>query len=503
MAYTLLTGGTGLLGGFLLRDALRRNMPIAVVVRKTTTRTPSERIDALLAPWETERNLPRPVVLTGDVSQPGLGLSAAERAWVAAHCQRVIHSAASISFYRETESNEPYRSNVEGTRNLLAFCQELGIREFHHVSTAYVCGQRTERVRETELDVGQTWGNDYEQSKVAAEKMVQQAHWLASATIYRPSIIVGDAQSGYTTTFHGFYTPLQVAWWLTQANALKTGLDDWFLAQLGMRGNERKNLVPVDWVSQAIVSLVNQPSAHGKMYHLTNPAPPTVMEISHAIGEVIGRQISLGKQKPLQLPGEVSEADFRKHMEIYRAYFRDDPEFDQSQLQQALPHLPCPRVNQELLVRTGNYAMDANFGWPRPSVPKAPVAWLTALAKLPTASQPSAQSLAVEVTGPGGGTYTFACEGARLVIVERGVGAECSALFRLRGDVFASLLQKQINLEGALRTGRALLVSPVEQMDEVLFTLRQVIMELSTAPQAPFATAQPTISAPLAALEKR
>ncbi len=250
------------------------------------------------------------MVLTGDVSQPGLGLSGADRQWLAQNCRRVIHSAASISFYQEEGSTEPYRSNVEGTRNLLDLCDELGVREFHHISTAYVSGQRTQRVLESELDVGQTWGNDYELSKVAAEKMVQAATGLTSTTIYRPSIIVGDALTGYTTTFHGFYTPLQVAWWLTQANVLKTGLDDWFLAQLDMSGNERKNLVPVDWVSAAIVGIVNQPASHGQTYHLTNPQPPTVLEISHAIGEVIRRQTALGKQKSLQLPGELDEADF-------------------------------------------------------------------------------------------------------------------------------------------------------------------------------------------------
>ncbi len=56
-------------------------------------------------------------------------------------------------------------------------------------------------------------------------------------------------------------------------------------------------------------------------------------------------------------------------MEIYRAYFRDDPAFDQTNLTRAIPQLPCPKVDRDLLVRTGSYAMDTNFGWPRPPLP--------------------------------------------------------------------------------------------------------------------------------------
>jgi len=66
-------------------------------------------------------------------------------------------------------------------------------------------------VLETELDVGQTPGNAYEQSKMEAEKLVRAAEWIDSPTIYRPSIIVGDSRTGYTTTFHGFYVMVKLA----------------------------------------------------------------------------------------------------------------------------------------------------------------------------------------------------------------------------------------------------------------------------------------------------
>ena len=71
------------------------------------------------------------------------------------------------------ETEEPYLSNLNGTRNVLEFCSKTDIREFHHVSTAYVCGTRRGRILESELDVGQEHGNDYEISKFESEQLVR------------------------------------------------------------------------------------------------------------------------------------------------------------------------------------------------------------------------------------------------------------------------------------------------------------------------------------------
>jgi thioester reductase-like protein len=96
-------------------------------------------------------------------------------------------------------------SNLTGTRNLLQLCRETGVRQFDHVSTAYVCGKRPGPVFERELDCGQTFRNDYERSKCEAEKLVRAAAHLDRVTVYRPAIIVGDSRTGYTTAYHGPY----------------------------------------------------------------------------------------------------------------------------------------------------------------------------------------------------------------------------------------------------------------------------------------------------------
>ncbi len=273
--YLLLTGATGLLGRYLLRDLTLADIPLAVVVRRTRWESATQRIETAMAHWERElgRRLVRPVVLEGDIAEPGLGLAERDVEWLAANCRAVLHSAASLTFYADDASGEPWRSNIQGTRHVLELCERAGIRRCHQVSTAYVCGRRRERILEADLDVGQEPSNDYELSKLIAEKEVRAWPAFDQVTIYRPSIIIGDSQTGFTTTYHGFYTPLRVSFALRQTASPDAWAQTNWLGQLSLRGDERKNLVPVDWVSAAITRIIVRPELHGRTYHLTNPRP--------------------------------------------------------------------------------------------------------------------------------------------------------------------------------------------------------------------------------------
>src|SRR5262249_16995136 len=149
--------------------------------------------------------LPRPVCLEGDVTEPGLGLSDAAERWVAGHCDRLVHSAASLAFFGAEKAREPWLSNYSGTINVARFCRRSGIGEFHDISTAYVCGTRQGLIYEADLDLGQSFRNDYEQCKCAAESWLRQESGLESLTVYRPAVITGDSRTGYTTTYQGVY----------------------------------------------------------------------------------------------------------------------------------------------------------------------------------------------------------------------------------------------------------------------------------------------------------
>src|SRR5262249_11642230 len=131
-----------------------------------------------------------------------------DRNWIARHCTRVVHAAADVSL-RRSPGGDPWTTNVDGTQRLLDLCAALGVGELHHVSTAFVCGERAGPIREDELDRGQAFHNDYERSKFEAERRVRASQGLR-ATVYRPSVIVGDSVTGYTSSYHGFFRFLEL-----------------------------------------------------------------------------------------------------------------------------------------------------------------------------------------------------------------------------------------------------------------------------------------------------
>ena len=372
MTYYLLTGASGLLGSYVLRDCFLAGHHMAVLVRPTETQSARERVDVSLANWEerTGQVLPRPVVLEGDLCRPDAGLTASDLHWVANHCRAVIHGAASLIFFGPDRQKEPWLTNVEGTRRVLDLCGRCGIREFHHVSTAYVCGLREGPILETEIDLGQQMGNDYERSKLEAEKLVRSAALLQPPTIYRPSIIVGDSQTGYTSAFHGFYAMVKLAHTLASQIVHRSTTAEMVFQAFNLKGHEQKDYVPVDWVSAVITHLLGRPEHHGKTYHLTAAEPTPVALWSRAIQDAVRRYSRMAD------PSDSSRRDarwfeemFLGQAEIYRSYWRDDPRFDRTHTATAAPHLPCPVVDYDMLLQMAEYAIRTNFGR-RPQAPR-------------------------------------------------------------------------------------------------------------------------------------
>ena len=142
-------------------------------------------------------------MLSGDITEPDFGLSESEIAWVSENCGSIMHSAAILEFYGKDRAGEPWRTNLNGTQNMINLCRRTGIKDIHYVSTAYVAGYQTQPVLESTLDVGQSFRNDYEESKFCAEKLVREIDFADHVTVYRPAVIAGDSRTGYTNTYHG------------------------------------------------------------------------------------------------------------------------------------------------------------------------------------------------------------------------------------------------------------------------------------------------------------
>lgn len=382
MDHLLLTGATGLLGRYLMKDLLSKDVKLAVLVRPSRKNDAESRIEAAMRVWDgiLGRELPRPIVLKGDINRPDLGLCTQEIQWAAENCSSIIHNAASLSFVSTGRDSEPWRSNVDGTATVLEFCEQAAIRNFYHVSTAYVAGMRQGRVYENELNVGQEFANPYEESKVMAEEMVRSAKFFDTLTVFRPAIIVGDSKTGLTFTYHNFYAALQLAYTIgnTMAERHFTGKLDGSLVNLNAMGNERKNLVPVDWVSEVMAEIVTTPSLAGKTYHLTPRVPILTRLMRDVIEEAVGSfGVGLGISMDPNVQRSEIEEVFYKHMEVYESYWKDDPEFDSSNTQAAVPQLPCPHVDREMLLSMAKAAIAKGFNWRDPKVIKPQLAPVT------------------------------------------------------------------------------------------------------------------------------
>jgi thioester reductase-like protein len=460
MKYTLFTGATGLLGAYLLRDGLLADRRLAVLVRPSRIESSRQRIESILARFEAEggRSLPRPVVLSGDLSQPTAGLDEQSLRWVADHCDSVLHNAASLSFYHDDKTGEPERSNVEGTRRILSLCGETGIRRFHHVSTAYVCGLRSGKCLELELDVGQEFGNDYERSKVAAEKLVRGAEFLESTTFYRPAIIIGDSKTGYTSSFHGFFTPLKVASAIVQGAEAGSIDGSPILAALGFSETDEKNFVPVDWVSATIVHLLGRPEHHGRTYHLVPRNRVSIKTTTRVLEDALRRRMidHPTERKTAEANASTILQAFREQMGVYRSYWRNDPEFDYGNTALAAPHLPCPKVDYAMLMRMSMFALESGFGWPlaAPLVPPLDIGRQFGRPSGTMMETPArASRVGLQISGRGGGQWTLYSRDGEGLCATPGLPHEDFAMIYLNSDTCQRIVQRSMTIDQAIERG--------------------------------------------------
>ena len=132
---------------------------------------------------------------------------------------------------------------------------------------------------------------------------------------------------------------------------------------LGIHAGDHKNFVPVDWVSAVICHIHGRPEFHGTTYHVTSPYPPLILEMASVMQEVVEDLSPLGDpDSTWNLGGEWFANTFRDQLGIYRPYWRDDPQFDMTNTLRAAPHLPCPKLDREMMSRLARFAIDTNFG---------------------------------------------------------------------------------------------------------------------------------------------
>jgi thioester reductase-like protein len=258
MSTHLVTGFPGFIGRRLVATLLERE-PDDRIIALAEPRMLAAARDAALA----IDGGPRIEVLAGDITDPRLALGEDRYARLAAEVNVVHHLAAIYDL--AVPAGIAHRVNVEGTGNVLAFCRATErLERLNYVSTAYVAGDRTGVVYEHELDRGQGFKNHYESTKFQAEVWVRSLLDTIPTTIFRPAIVVGDSKTGETQKFDGPYYALRFI-----AATAGRGMP---VANIG-RGATPFNVVPVDFIVDAMVALGRATDAIGETVHLCDPDP--------------------------------------------------------------------------------------------------------------------------------------------------------------------------------------------------------------------------------------
>jgi len=272
----LFTGFPGFIGARLIPRLLelRPHTTFVCLVQEKFVEQAKTSIDELAE--QHPQTAGRLELVIGDITAPGLGMGETDAKALQKKLTGCYHLAAVYDLAVAREVG--LRINVEGTRYVVEFLAEAKhLKRLDYISTAYVSGTAVGVYRETDLDVGQRFKNFYEETKFLAEVAVKESG-LPSA-IYRPGIVVGDSKTGVTAKFDGPYFSL---------NAIRNLPSPGVFMKVGS-GENPVNLVPVDFVLEAIARLSTWDGAVGKTYNLTDPDPCSAFEIEEYFARALGK----------------------------------------------------------------------------------------------------------------------------------------------------------------------------------------------------------------------
>ena len=283
------------------------------LVRRLLAEDPERRVACLVEPRMLDAardtaaaiDAERIELLAGDIGERRLGLGDADYSRLAGSVRRVHHLAAIYNLAVPLAVAQ--RVNVDGTGNVLELCRDAdGLERLAYVSTAYVAGARTGTVYEHELVLGQPFKNHYESTKFQAEVWVRELMDRIPTTILRPAIVVGDSRSGETEKFDGPYYLLR-----TMARAAKLGGP---VVQFG-RSEATFNVVPVDFVVDAIVAAAGDEATAGETLHLVDPDPLSTRELVTTLSREYNGKAPRGRISPKAVEAVLRVPAARKAMD--------------------------------------------------------------------------------------------------------------------------------------------------------------------------------------------
>ena len=334
MLTILVTGASGLIGGALCAKLAAGGHRIVALAHRRTRICGNDG-----SPVPLDRSV------RGDICAEGLGLDAGDRAALDG-ADLVIHCAASTRFDQDLEAHRAI--NVEGTARIVELTRDIGAR-LMQVSTAYVCGMRDGPVREEPVPPGTRFANGYEASKAEAEALVR-ASGLRHA-ILRPSIVLGENESGRVRTFGAIYGAFRL-------------LAEGRVTHMPAAPGATLDFVPLDHVVDHGAAIAERmEEAEGGIFHAVAGQP---MPVETFIATIVGYPqfarptlVDAAEFDPADLPPRERRL-FARALGPYASYFQRDPRFDDSAAR-AITGRKSPPCDAVFLRRQIDFAIRQGF----------------------------------------------------------------------------------------------------------------------------------------------
>ncbi len=258
------TGATGFIGKFLVKNLLAREGTIYVLVRKNSIK----KLEALYPWWGLDEKQKRVVPILGDLGKTKLGIAATDIAKLKGKVAHLFHLAAIYDLSADAASQQT--ANIDGTRNAVEFAEAVKAGCFHHTSSIAAAGLYDGTFREDMFDEAEELDHPYFRTKHDSEGIVRnecKVPWR----VYRPGMVVGHSETGEIDKIDGPY------YFFKLIQKMRDVVPKW-MPTVGIEGG-RINVIPVDYVVDAMDHISHKKGLDGGCFHLTDPEPMRIGEI--------------------------------------------------------------------------------------------------------------------------------------------------------------------------------------------------------------------------------
>jgi nucleoside-diphosphate-sugar epimerase len=335
----LVTGATGFIGRQVTRHLLACGRPVIAMARSREDLSAEARVLRAVGHLPDGCQLE---IIEADLRNLQQGLTPGALRRLRDTVETVIHCAGDTAFF-PADMGRFRAGHIDGPLALLTALHGGRLRRWGHLSTAYVCGKRSGTVFEDEGDVGQDFHNPYERVKLDAEmSMLAASDRLGiDLRVFRPSVVVGPApETAGGQPSNLFFTFIRMMEALAR-------LSHRFNVRIRIEAapKARFNIVPVEYVAQALVALAEHPDGTGKTFHLVVSDAPVQEAMLAMIADYFGLpglSIVDACCAPLARPSAL-ERKVARLQAPYREYFTQDLHFDDRVARALLDRVGLPR----------------------------------------------------------------------------------------------------------------------------------------------------------------